>query len=197
MKNRIFVLCLVVTGFSLFGQSNTETDLTFEEAIKLGLENNVTLNTQKNQLYVAQARKTQAYASYLPNLNGQAFAQRADGLQIDPTTGEAANVSSDNIQGGLSSNLVLFNGFGRINSLKANSELFSAQAAFVKRSKQDVVFTVASQYLQVLLDQQLLKIAEENLNAQRVTLEQTKGFVEVGARAATEEYNQNALVQNL
>ena len=67
-----------------------------------------------------------------------------------------------------------------------------AQSYLVKRSAQDVVSNIASQYLQVLLDQELLRIAQENLKAQNALLVQIQGFAEVGARAMTDVYNQDA-----
>jgi outer membrane protein len=193
---KVFTFLLVLTSTLLAAQDSVTTTLTFKEAIKIGLENNVVLNTQKNQLYSTQARRQQGYANYLPNINGQAVAQRTDGLQIDPTTGQGANLTSDQLFAQVSAGYILFNGFNRHHTLKQNNNLFFAQDALVKRSKQDMVFTVTSQYLTVLLDQELLRIAEENLNAQKVILDQIKGFVEVGSRAATDEYTQNALVQN-
>jgi outer membrane protein len=71
-----------------------------------------------------------------------------------------------------------------------------AQTFLVKRTNQDVMFNVASQYLQVLLDQELLRIAEENTQVQQVTLDQIKGFVEAGSRAEADQYTQNALLKN-
>lgn len=196
MKNVLVLITAIFAVTTANAQDTVANELTFEEAIKIGLQNNVTLNTQKNQLYAAQARKTQGIAQFLPGINAQAVAQRTDGLQIDPTTGEGADLTSDQVFAQVQAGLVLFNGFNRIGVLKQSNNLFLAQDAFVKRSKQDVVFTVASQYLQVLLDQELMRIAEENLNAQQVLLQQMKGFVEVGSRPASDEYNQNALVQS-
>jgi len=66
----------------------------------------------------------------------------------------------------------------------------------IKRSAQDIVSIIATQYLQVLLDQQLLKIAEENLKAQEVLLEQIQGFFDVGSRAITDVYTQDALTKS-
>jgi outer membrane protein len=70
-----------------------------------------------------------------------------------------------------------------------------AQSYLVKRSSQDVVSLVAMQYLQVLLDQELLRIADQNLKSQQTILDQTQGFVDVGARAITDFYNQDAQVK--
>jgi outer membrane protein len=171
--------------------------LTINEAVKIGLENNVNLNTQKNQLQANQARKVQSIVNFLPSVDASASFQRQDGIQIIPNTGAAASLTSDQFQSSVRSDFNIFNGFNRINTLIQNNNLVLAQTALVNRSHQDVINLVSSQYLQVLLDQELLRIAEENLNAQKVTLEQIKGQVEVGARAVTDEYNQNAQVKAL
>lgn len=174
-----------------------QTTLTFQEAIKIGLEKNVNLATQNNNLFTRQARKTQAMAAFLPNLTASGFLQRTDGLQIDPTSGRGGNVTSDYIQGTISSSLVLFSGFSRLNTLRSSNDDLDAQEARVNRSRQDVIFNVAQQYLQVLLDQELLRIATENLKAQQSLLEQITGQVEVGVRPVTDQYNQDAAVQTL
>jgi outer membrane protein len=197
MKERLLIALICITAVTcVFSQESVQT-LTFEEAVKIGLKNNVNLNTQKNNLFVNESRKLQSYAGYLPNISAQAFAQRTDGLQIDPTTGAANNISSDVIQGSVNASYTLFNGFNRLNTLKQNNSQFIAQTYLVKRANQDVIFNVASQYLQVLLDQELLRIAEENTQAQKVILEQIKALVSLGTRAQADEFNQDAIVKNL
>jgi outer membrane protein len=193
---KLITICFAALVSLGYSQDSTLSVLTFQEAIKIGLEKNVALNTQKNTLYSSQARRLQGMAGYLPFINAQGVGQRANGLQIDPTTGQGANVSSDQVFGQISANYILFNGFNRISTLKQNNNAFFAQDALVKRSKQDLVSVVTTQYLQVLLDQELLRIAQENLNAQQANLDQIKGFVEVGSRPAADEYTQDALVQN-
>ncbi len=192
-KNLVLVFMLSATG--AFSQETAQ--LTFNEAVKIAMEKNVTLNTQKNQLFSNQARKLQGYANYLPNLNAQGFAQRTDGLQIDPTTGQGGNITSDYVQANVNANYTLFNGLNRINTLKQNNLQFDAQTSLVERTKQDVIFNVASQYLQVLLDQELLRIAQENLQTQKVVLEQMQGLVDAGVRATADLYTQDAQVKNL
>lgn len=191
---KAMLVSFVLLSINSFAQKSRV--LTFEEAVKIGLEKNVTLNTEKNQLFASQARRLAGFAGYLPSINAQAFAQRQDGLQIDPTTGEGSNVTADYIQGQVSANYLLFNGFNRISTLKQFNKQFYAQTSFVEKSKQDVIFNVTSQYLQVLLDQELLKIAKENYETQNVIFEQIKGFVQLGSRAEADQFSQDALLQN-
>lgn len=195
---KIGLLLLTLLGIvACYAQEQTPPVLTFEEAVKIALQKNVLLNTQKNNLYLAEARKLQAFAGYTPSLSAQGFAQRATGLQIDPTTGVGSNITADNIQGSLNAGYTLFNGFNRLNVLKQSLYASDAQVAFISRTEQDVIFNVSSQYLQVLLDQELLKIAEENFRTQSVLREQIKGFVDVGSRAQADYYTQDAVTKNL
>jgi outer membrane protein len=198
MKRIVFILVTAVISANTIaqGQQPVGGKLSFDEALKIGLNNNVTYRIEQNTLESRAAQRLQGYGLYLPSVNASGFVQRTEGLQIDPTTGSAINVSSDFIQGNVTANYTIFNGFNRINTIRQNNNLFNAQNSLVKRAKQDVVFTVSSQYLQVLLDQELLRIAEENLATQKVVLDQINGFVSVGARAEADLYTQDALLKN-
>jgi outer membrane protein TolC len=65
------------------------------------------------------------------------------------------------------------------------------------RAAQQVVFDVARRYLQVLLDQELLRIATQNLNNQKEQLRQIQGFVDAGLRTLSDQYNQQSEVARL
>jgi outer membrane protein len=93
------------------------------------------------------------------------------------------------------SGMNLFNGLRGVNQLNQVNNVVMAQSYLVKRTTQDVLSSVALQYLQVLLDQELLKIADENLSAQKALLEQMQGFFEVGTRAITDVYSQDAIMK--
>jgi len=191
MKQSLTVLILIST-FSLGWTQSPVTKLTFEEAVVIGLERNVNLNQQKNQLEANQAQKLNAVGNFLPNLNITGAVQRQEGQQSNTTNGSLENLTTDYIGGQLNSGLTVFNGLRNYNTLAQSNNQLMAQSYLIKRSTQDVVSNVATQYLQVLLDQELLRIADENLKTQNAVLEQIRGFEEVGSRAITDVYNQDA-----
>jgi len=191
MKQSLTVLTLIST-LSLGWTQSPVTKLTFEEAVVIGLERNVNLNQQKNQLEANQAQKLNAMGNYMPNLNITGALQRQEGQQANTTNGNLENLTTDYVGAQFNSNLTIFNGLRNYNSLAQSNNQLMAQSYLIKRSTQDVVSNVATQYLQVLLDQELLRIAEENLKTQNTVLEQIRGFEEVGARAITDVYNQDA-----
>ena len=188
----VLVITLIVT---LARAQNPITKMTFEEAVSIGLERNMVLNQQKNQLEANQAQKLNAIGNYLPNLNITGGAQRQEGQQPNTTNGNLEDLTTDYLGGQLNAGLTVFNGLRNLSLLAQSNNQLMAQGYLIKQSKQDVVSLVATQYLQVLLDQELLRIAEENLKSQQSSLQQIQGFFDVGARAITDVYNQDALVK--
>ncbi len=166
--------------------------LTFEEAVRIAMKNSVVLNTQRNNLEASQIQKTASLVSMGPSLSLNSSAVRIDGNSFNPQTGSVINGTRDNITGSLNGNINLFSGFQTINTIKQNTNLLEAQAYNVNRVTQDVINTVATQYLTVMLDGELVKIAKENFDGLSKQLEQIKEQAALGARSPVDEYNQDA-----
>jgi len=194
MKSRILLACLLLTTVSAFAQDSV-TVLTFVDAVKIAMKNSVTLNTQKNQLEYNQIQKTSSILGMAPSVSLNAVAAQFNGNSFNQQQGRAINGVRDQITGSLNANMNLFNGFSRINTIKQYSAQVDAQTYFVNRTAQDVMNLVATQYLQVLLDVELLKIAKENFEAQDKQLQQVKEFVLAGTRSQVDEYNLDALTK--
>lgn len=169
--------------------------ITFEEAIRIALKNNVTLNTQRNNLEYAQIQKLSGIASLGPNISASASASQFNGNSFNQQLGRVINGVRDNVSGSISANIQIFNGFSSINYMRAANEQLDAQTLLVQRTTQDVMNTVATQYLQVLLDKELARIAHENFVAQQKQLEQVRAQFALGARSKVDEYNQDALTK--
>ncbi len=170
--------------------------LSFPEAVKIALENNVTLKQQANQQYVNQMQKTSSMARLAPTVNAFAQGWNVQGNQFIEQEARVVNdAQTENFYGTVDGSLVLFNGLNRLNGIRqANADL-DAQQYLVTRTRQDVITNVSNQYLQCLLDQELLKIAQEDLKNQQTQLLQISEMVEAGSRAKVDQYNQEAQVK--
>jgi outer membrane protein len=196
MKSKI-VGCLLLLSTSAFAQVSSDSSvLTFQDAVKIALKNNVTLLQQRNQLELAQIQKRSAIASMGPNVSLNGSATRFDGNSFNQQQGRVINGVRDNVSGSLNADMNLFSGFGQLNTIRQNIAAFDAQAYFVERTAQDVINTVSTQYLQVLMDVELVRIAKENFAVQNKQLEQIRAFVTAGSRSPVDEYNQDALTKN-
>lgn len=183
---------LIASVLSLQAQQT----LTFRNAIKMGLENNLLLNQQKNLLISTEVNRTSALLQMTPSLSAGGSAGRFDGNSFNQQRGEVVNGQVDFINGGLSASIPIFNGFNQVNAYKQAASQNEAQLNFVVRTRQDVIRNVAFQYLTCLLDQQLLKIDQQNLETQKTQLDQIKQQVDLGSRAEADLYNQEFQVRN-
>ncbi len=187
-----FVLLLIC--FPIFGQTQ---QLTYQEAIQIALRENIDARTQANELEVRKAEQLQGYAAFLPTADLAINTERAAGNQFIPEFDQLINTVSESFWGQVGADIDLFRGFSRINTLKRNKLRIASQEHLIQRTKQDVAFQVTSQYLQILLDEELLTIAEDNLATQREVLANITELVENGLRGIPEQYVQEAEVSRL
>lgn len=166
--------------------------LTFEEAISLAMKNGILFNQQKNQLEINQVQNLASRVALGPNINANGSASRRDGNSFNNQTGNVVNGVFDNVSGSLNANINLFSGFRAISLARQQTNLLDAQLYNVNRTQQDLINTVAQQYLFVMLDVELYRIAVENHAALVKQLEQVKAQTEVGIRSPVDEYNQDA-----
>src|SRR5918993_203708 len=119
----VFLSCAASIGFA----QNVATDeppaakLSFEEAVKIGLEKNVLLNQSKNTLESNEAQRLNAVGTLTPSLNIGGNYQHQKGNQQNTTSGELEDLVTDYAGLQLNANLVIFNGLGRLQNLKAAS----------------------------------------------------------------------------
>lgn len=192
----LITLCAVLLSATAIAQTEVTSApvkiLTFDEAVKIALENSVRLNQERNNLNLTQAQKLSGFAGLGPSVQGSLSAGRNDGNYFNNNTGTVVNGVNDNISGSIAANLNLFSGFYQINTIRQFSSQLEAQNYLVHRTSQDVINTVSNQYLQVMLDAQLLIIAKGNFEALDKQYQQVKELVNLGARSPVDEYNQGA-----
>lgn len=200
-QKTLFLLLFGLISTSLFAQSADIRVITIDEAISIALENNYSLKQAKNELDLAEDLIFSEKADFLPSVSASMNGSRTTGQQflfdrfsegLDPFV----DVSSQSISGGMNASINLFNGFNNILTLKSSQSNKESREQQYERAKELVIFNTASRYLQVLLDKELLAIAEQNLETSTAQLEQVQAQVELGARPMVDLFNQEAQVAN-
>lgn len=196
--NRILIVVLILSVLTptLFAQTNEKATLTFKEAVKIGLENNVILNQQKNQLNYTQTNKTASLLQLGPSVDANLNAYRNDGNSFNQQEGRVVNGKIDYVNGSINANVPIFNGLNILNQYKQANNQNEAQLHLVAQSSQDVIRDIANQYLNCLLDQELIEIDEENVAAQQLQYDQIKAQVDVGSKAEADLFNQEYQLKN-
>ncbi|MGF1671660.1 MAG: TolC family protein [Balneolaceae bacterium] len=167
-----------------------------QEAIDTALENSYQLQQTRNNVSLAEAEIFSAKADFLPSVNGSFSGTRRIGQQFDQTTVRFEDITTNTINGSINANITVFNGFTNILNLRRSNANHSFQKENEERLRETVIFNTASSFLQVVLNQELLTIALETLEASRSQLEQIRAQVEVGARPTVDLFNQESVVAN-
>jgi len=174
----LIALCMC---FSAYGQNAQNEIWTLEECINYAWENNLTIrNNQLTQLQNEIALKESRF-SRLPNLNGNGNVGQQFGRTINPNTNEFT--STDVIGGSLqlSSSVTLYRGGQINNSIKQNELNLKASAFDLEKAKNDIGLTVATNFLNVLLNKEQLANARFQLETTKEQLTRTERLVEAGS----------------
>lgn len=192
----LLILCVGLT-FQLRAQNTAPTDsvkITLSEAIDIALKNNFQLKVAENNLDLSRFNEKSEKADFFPSLSASFSGSQRTGPGFVPGSDRFINQTSRGISGNISSSIPIFNGFENINSLR-NSQ-YDTKSLEENRQwvRESIIFNTASNFLQVVLDRELLRIARETLQASNKTLEQVQAQVDVGSRATVDLYNQEATV---
>lgn len=191
MRKGILLLfvCLVV-GTS----AKAQEIITLQEAVDIAVENNYQLKQARNNLDLADQRVFGEKADFLPSISARFSGNRSVGQTFNNITLRYEERMSNSINGSISASMPIFQGFNNILSLRQSESSRESQEANLERIKQTIIFNAASQYLQVLVNKELLEIARQTLETSQKQLEQVAAQVEVGSVPQVDQYNQEATV---
>jgi outer membrane protein len=149
--------------------------LSLEKAVLIALKNSPSLNQQINTVKSAEINVSQRQTDFYPDLN------------LSTTGSEDLDMNVE-----LSTSVNLFNGFADIAKLQ-NSELhLEAELENLSQEEQTLVFKIASQFIQVLTNQELIGVEEMNLEQNNTLLERITEFHKAGKLPISDLYQQQA-----
>ena len=168
--------------------------VTFNEAVRIALEQNVVLRQSANNVEAQSIGVSESRAAFLPNLFLNTQSSQNYGRSIDPTTNDFSSEIYESFTTSASSGINVFNGFRDVARLRQNNLQLDAADTQYERQQQEVVFEVMSRYLDLLTRQEQVGIQEEALAAQEQQLEQIEELVRVGVQPISDQYQQQAQV---
>lgn len=174
--------------------------LTIEEALTIAMKNNVQVISAQNDYNSASANVLpKTVGKILPTVDASMRASRTMMNTLsgtspltnrDTTTGSASNSYSYS----LTANYVLFDGFRNwTEASQARLDESAARYNF-ERTRQSVTLDVYEAYINVLKNQQLLRINEENLKRSEEQLKRLEERNKLGAQILSDVYKQRVQV---
>lgn len=184
--------------------AQTLQKLTLRNAIQTALSNSVALHKAENAVAIQRVAEAQALDVFLPSaqasasLNpgyGRSFDQTTINFSFSPSLSSGVSVSGGMLlwQGGYW-NRLLFGGNAQAPAYLQAKRQTDASELTVQRARENIIFAVASGYLDVIRNQEQIRVVEENLAAQKQQLVRIQQFVRGGVRAESDALQQQALV---
>lgn len=185
-----FTLVLLST-LLLANFSFTQQRLTLEDAIRIALQKNTTLQQVQNNISTYESAKMAAYGNFLPTI-GASGSLGWERLEIDklPST-ESRSVSAN-----VGSDLTLFDGLSNFANLSQSQNNLESAKLVLERFKQEIVFRTISLYYSVVEIEQLLNVRNEDVKQQQKTLETIEERNRLGAVTLADVYQQQVQLGN-
>ncbi len=194
MRKAFFAAFFLVSTF-LHAQQNPET-WTLARCIEHAQKNNITIKQTELQLENSRADFDQARANRLPTINANANLSLNTGRVIDPFTNTFGERTIESNQLGLQAGLPIWTGLQITNNVKAQRYGFMANMKDLEVTRNNIGLSVANFYLQVLLAQELLEIAEAQLETTQEQVGRTEKLVNAGALSLDNLLNLKAQLGN-
>ena len=176
MKKPLFLFFLSLFFFSSFSQEIW----TLESCIIRAQEENLDIKQAKLSVLSSQQQLKQSKLSLLPSLNTGAAQAYNYGRTVDPYSNEFTNVNIKTNNLSLSSSITLFNGFQNINKVKRDNYEYMAKKHDVEKVINDISLAVATDFLQVLFNKELVAVADKQLEISIQQEERISKLVSVG-----------------
>ena len=168
--------------------------ITFDEAVGIALHDNASVIRAANAAVLSEATVKQQRQSFLPSLSVSVSGANTMGRTFDQADGRVIDRNTQSMNAGVSSSVTLFDGFRNVSNLRAAQLSEDASGEALARAKQTAAFTVASNFLSLIAQQEQLKVQEQTLAAQEAQEAQIDRFVQAGTRPISDLYQQQATV---
>lgn len=177
----IFGVCLIL--FAISGGLVAQKIWTLEDCINYAFENNISVKQSYLDVELQEINQLQSKLNLLPDLNASASHYFGWGRSIDMATYDFTDQQTQQTYFDISSNVVLFNGFQKINTMKQQRYEYLAAKYNSDKIKNDIAISVAGAYLQILFSSELVNNAKNQVDVTRQQVERTQKLVEAGTLA--------------
>ncbi len=189
-KFKITTLFLLTIWASVFAQESW----TLDECVSYALVHNLQLNDFK---YTNQSNKEtyrQSVRNLLPSVNASSSYLVNYGRAEDPNTGTFVNQDFYSNNYSLESSIDLFQGFQKINAIKASKLLFKATKEDVLQQKYLLAFRVMQAFYDIQFFEGLVEISKEQLTVSQTNYSLVEKQVELGLKDGADLYEAESLL---
>ena len=154
-----------------------------QQCVEYAVKNNIQVKQTLLSADLAKINLIESEVTVLPNLNANVSNYYNYGKTIDPFTNNFATEKVRSDRYSLQANVTIFNGLQAYNTIKQNQLNLAAGKYDAEKMVNDISVYVASAYLQILFNLELVDIANQQVLLTNDQVERTKKLVEAGSVA--------------
>ncbi len=182
----ISVICLFTITQSIAAQNDEKW--TLEKCVDYAFKNNIQVRQAQLSSQISGNENLQSKLNLLPAVDGNINFSNNFGNGFNPQTYSFAEGTSQSLQASLQGTLPVFTGLQQIfNIERTKYELLASKYDF-ENAKNNVALSVASSYLQVLLNKEILKVAQKQKELTELQRATVAAKIRNGALPETSAY---------
>ncbi|MEW2920567.1 TolC family protein [Muricauda sp. ANG21] len=185
---------LFSTLFFISALASSQEVWTLDECVAYAVKNNLQINDFELNTASNKESYRQSVRSLLPIINGFADYNINFGRSINPEDNSFVNTEFFSNNYSLQSSFDVFQGFQKINSIKASKFLYKATQEESLQQKYLLAFRVMSAYYDIQFIQGLIDIAKEQVEISQTNYDLVKKQVELGVMAGADLYEAESLL---
>lgn len=189
MKRNISILALaILLGSAPAYAQDAAKQWSLEECIQYAIEHNIDLKQREQEQESQEVDLNTSKFSWLPSLNGN----MGQSFQFGRSTSKSGVIVDQNAANstvGINLDMPLFDGLKIPNDIAARKLDLKASIENLNKAKEDLAINIASYYLQVLYNKELLKIAELQVALDQDQVTKTEALVNAGKVPLSQLYD--------
>lgn len=181
---------LIVATVLLFtlAASSQAKQWTLQECVNYALENNITVKQTALDAELSDQDLIIAKGNFLPDLSGNASQNWNFGSFIGQNGNRVSRDSRGN-NFGLNTGITIFNGFRNTSVYKQAQLGIESSELQLSILKDNIAVNVVNQYLNILLNKENLKVAQDQIEITKKQVAQVTALVESGVRPKADLYD--------
>lgn len=184
LKIKIVSILFLAISLNSFGQQQW----TLEDCVAYALEHNLLLKDFQYNKDSNREEYRQSIRNLLPEVNANSNYQINSGRAEDPNTGTFVVQDFFLNNYSIQSNIDLFQGFQKINAIKASKFLFQAAKEEHLQQKYLLAFRVMQAFNNIRFFEGLVAISKEQVSVSETNYQLVKKQIEIGLMAGADEY---------
>ncbi len=196
IKQTITTLFIAAVSFVTFSQESAYVEpWTFEQCVNYALDNNISVKQQKLNVNYRENQLLQSKYNLAPSVNANVRHNFNFGksTQSDNTF---INQNSQSTNFALNADVVLFNGFAKQNTIKKRQLELEYTIHDLNKIKNDITLAVASAYLQILFNRELVDITKQQIDVTKLQLIDYNKKVDAGSMPKGKLFETEAQLAN-